>query len=107
MSNFYLKTNETIESGKDLTEQLSIALNIIALNAISEDDASMAIHLREYVKKDGIMGKSDQIMRVLYASLKLTRNKSNTSIIQFGDDREKLVDMITWTTESEQFGVNK
>jgi len=102
MSNYYLKTQESIEDGEDLTEQLSIALNIVALNAISENDAKMAIHLREYVKFHGILSKSDQIMRVLYASLKLTSTKSKTSIVQFGDDREKLVNMINWTIESEQ-----
>jgi hypothetical protein len=101
MSNYYLKTNETIESGKDLTEQLAIALNIIALNAISKDDIRTAIHLREHVKFHGILSKSDQIMRILYASLKLTSTKSKTSIVQFGDDREKLVNMINWTIENE------
>lgn len=107
MSNYYLKTTETINDGKDLVEQLSIALNIIALNAISQDDIRTAIHLREYIKISGVLSKSDQIMRALYASLKLTSTKSRVNIVQFGDDREKLVNMMNWMIESEEFGVNK
>ena len=107
MSNHYLKTQESIDDGKDLTEQLSIALNIIALNAISQDDIRTAIHLRECIKTSGVLSKSDQIMRVLYASLKLTSTKSPVNIVQFGDDREKLVDMMNWMIENDQFGVNK
>ena len=101
MSSYYLKTSDAIDDGKDLIEQLSIALNIISLNAISMEDTKTALHLKEHIKTHGILSKSDQIMRVLYASLKVTSTKSKINIVQFCDDREKLVNMINWTIENE------
>ena len=99
MSNFYLKTNETIESGKDLSEQLAIALNIIALNAISKDDVKMAIHLRERVRNN-VEFDVDAIIRVLYVSLHLTTTKSVMNMQRFCEDREKLVDLLNWKNDN-------
>lgn len=99
MSNFYLKTNETIESGKDLSEQLAIALNIIALNAISKDDAKMAIYLRERVRNN-VEFDVDAIIRVLYVSLHLTTTKSCMNMVRFCEDREKLVDLLNWKNDN-------
>lgn len=99
MSNFYLKTNETIESGKDLSEQLAIALNIIALNAISKDDAKMAVYLRERVRNN-VEFDVDAIIRVLYVSLHLTTTKSCMNMSRFCEDREKLVDLLNWKNDN-------
>lgn len=95
MSNYYLKTQEAIEDGKDLHEQLSIALNIIALNAISKDDARMAIHLRERLANIDEMTRNS-IIRILYVSLHLTTTKSVMNMQRFCEDREKLVDLLNW-----------
>jgi hypothetical protein len=95
MSNYYLKTQEAIEDGNDLIEQLSIALNIIALNAISNDDVKMAIHLRERLSNmDETIRNS--IIRILYVSLHLTTTKSVMNMQRFCEDREKLVDLLNW-----------
>lgn len=99
MSNYYLKTQESIEDGKDLTEQLSIALNIIALNAISENDAKMAIHLRQRVRNNPDFDV-DSIIRVLYVSLHLTTSKSSMNMLRFCEDREKLVDLLNWKNDN-------
>jgi hypothetical protein len=93
MSNYYLKTQQSIEDGEDLTEQLSIALNIIALNAISENDAKMAIFLRQRVRNNPDFDV-DSIIRVLYVSLHLTTSKSSMNMSRFCEDREKLVDLL-------------
>lgn len=93
MSNYYLKTKEAIEDGRDLTEQLSIALNIIALNAISNDDAKVATYLRERLVNIDETTK-DSIIRVLYVSLHLTTTKSVMNMQRFCEDREKLVDLL-------------
>jgi hypothetical protein len=95
MSNYYLNTEEAIEDGKDLHEQLSIALNIIALNAISKDDAKMAIHLRERVTNMDEMTRNS-IIRALYASLHLTTSKSVMNMQRFCEDRDKFVDLLNW-----------
>jgi len=95
MSNYYLKTQETIEDGKDLHEQLSIALNIIALNAISKDDSKMAIHLREKLT-NMCETTRNSIIRILYVSLHLTTTKSVMNMQRFCEDREKLVDLLNW-----------
>lgn len=97
MSNYYLKTKEAIEDGNDLLEQLSIALNIIALNAISVDDAKMAIHLRERLKNIDETTRNS-IIRILYVSLHLTTTKSVMNMQRFCEDREKLVDLLNWDT---------
>jgi hypothetical protein len=95
MSNYYLKTTETIDDGKDLAEQLSIALNIVALNAISGNDAKMAIHLRERLGTNNETIR-ENIIRLLYVSLHLTTTKSKMSMERFCEDREKLVDLLNW-----------
>jgi len=96
MANYYVKTQEAIEDGKDLTEQLSIALNIVALNAISKDDAKMAIYLREKLCQHIDETTRDNIIRVLYVSLHLTTTKSVMNMQRFCEDREKLVDLLNW-----------
>ena len=98
MSNYYLKTQEAIEYGKDLIEQLSIALNIIALNAISKDDVKMAIHLRESVINNTEYDV-DLLIRVLYVSLHLSTTKTKISMERFCEDREKLVDLLNWKND--------
>jgi hypothetical protein len=98
MSNFYLKTRYAIEDGKDLTEQLCIALNIIALNAISEDDIRTAMYLRERVRNNTNIDV-DAIIRVLYVSLHLTTTKSSMNMTRFCEDREKLVDLLNWKND--------
>ena len=98
MSNNYLKTQEAIEDGKDLTEQLCIALNIIALNAISEDDIITAMYLREHVRNNDVFDV-ESIIRVLYVSLRLTTSKSSMNMSQFCEDREKLVDLLNWKND--------
>jgi hypothetical protein len=98
MSNYYLKTQESIEDGEDLTEQLSIALNIVALNAISENDAKMAGYLRERVRNNTEIN-ADAIIRVLYVSLHLTTTKSSMNMARFCEDREKLVDLLNWKND--------
>jgi hypothetical protein len=95
MSNYYLKTQEAIEDGKDLLEQLSIALNIVALNAISKDDAKIAIHLRERLTNMDETTRNS-IIRILYVSLHLTTTKSAMNMHRFCEDREKLVDLLNW-----------
>lgn len=95
MSNYYLKTTETIDDGKDLVEQLSIALNIIALNAISKDDIRTAIYLRERLGTNNEIMR-EHIIRLLYVSLHLTTTKSKMSMERFCEDREKLVDLLNW-----------
>jgi hypothetical protein len=96
MANYYLKTQETIEDGRDLQEQLSIALNIIALNAISVDDARMATYLRERLNNIVDEPTKNSITRVLYVSLHLTTTKSVMNMQRFCEDREKLVDLLNW-----------
>ena len=95
MANYYLKTQETIEDGRDLQEQLSIALNIIARNAISVDDSRMATYLRERLDNIDEPTKNS-ITRVLYVSLHLTTTKSVMNMQRFCEDREKLVDLLNW-----------
>lgn len=95
MENYYLKTQEAIEDGNDLIEQLSIALNIVALNAISNDDVKMATHLRKKLLNMDETTRNN-ITRVLCASLHLTTTKSIMNMQRFCEDREKLVDLLNW-----------
>ena len=101
MSNYYLNTQEAIEDGKDLHEQLSIALNIIALNAISNDDTNIALHLKKRLLNIDETTKIDEttrnsIIRTLYVSLHLTTTKSAMNMQRFCEDIEKLVDLLNW-----------
>ena len=98
MSNNYLKTQEAIEDGEDLTEQLSIALNIIALNAISRDDVKTAICLREQVRNNAVLDEStcDNIIRMFYVSLHTSKTESKMNMVRYCEDREKLVDLLNW-----------
>jgi hypothetical protein len=100
----YLKLDgNTIENGNTLNDQIMIALKIITLNAISENDIRQALVLIDKVRLNGIDKLDDytinSIIRILYSSLYLTTAKTRLTALCFSENREKLVDLINWKKE--------